>query len=73
MRGAIGRFSIPDFRLDKDYLMGRGRAFRDRSKIRREFNTIYEDISKETPENRKVLYGMLSDPDAPIEKSLQGL
>jgi len=73
MRGAIGRFTIPDFRLDEDYVRGRGRAFRDRSKIRREFTTVYDMISKETPENRKILYGMLSDPDAPIEKSLQGL
>jgi len=73
LKAAVGRFAIPDFRLDDNYLSMKGGVKRDRSRIHREFDSIVRRIAEEPEDVRKVLYKMLTNEAAPISKSLTGV
>ena len=66
LKAAVGRFAIPDFRLDDNYLSMKGGVKRDRSRIHREFDSIVRRIAEEPEDVRKVLYKMLTTESAPI-------
>ena len=73
LRTQVGRFAIPDFRLDKGYLDKKGVFKRDRSRMHREFDGLVERIAKEPEDVRKALYTMLTNEGAPIKASMVGL
>jgi len=73
LRAQVGRFAIPDFRLDKGYLDKKGVFKRDRSRIHRDFDSLVERIAKEPEDIRKALYAMLTNEGAPVKATMVGL
>ena len=73
LKAAVGRFAIPDFRLDDTYLTMKGGFKKDRSRIHREFDGLVERIAKEPEDVRKALYGMLTNEGGPFSKPLTGV
>jgi hypothetical protein len=69
----LARSFIPDWNLSDEYVARRGQFSGDRSVIRQEFDTLVERIAGEPEDVRQALYKMLTDPDAPRSKSLEGI
>ena len=61
VRGALGRFAIPDFRIDEDFVIGRGRAAKDSATIERDFQETLVKLGEEDIGTRKAIYKMLNE------------
>jgi hypothetical protein len=59
MRGVLGRFAIPDFRVPEGIVLGRGRAAKEAATIERDFQETLVKLSEEDIGTRKAIYKMV--------------
>lgn len=71
--GALARAVIPDYGLADAWINARSAFKGERKIISGEFDKLTKEMAALKPEERKVLYGMLTDPTAPRDEMLEGL
>ena len=71
--GALARAIIPDYGLVDAWINARSMFKGGRKIIAGEFEKITREMAALPAEQRKVLYGMLTDPNAPRDQALEGL